>query len=131
MLILGFRVIATLGLISNSAAVIIGAMIIAPLMLPIRELAFGALEGNVLLFRKGLIAILVGTLLAIALAFFVGYLVKFPAFGSEIISRSQPTLLDLGLAIAVGGISGFAKVQLIGDHNGDLDNIVGDDNHFF
>ena len=91
-LILGFRVIATLGLISNSAAVIIGAMIIAPLMLPIRGLAFGALEGNVLLFRKGLIAILVGTLLAIALAFFVGYLVKFPAFGSEIISRFRNLL---------------------------------------
>ena len=110
-LILGSCVIATLGLISNSAAVIIGAMIIAPLMLPIRGLAFGALEGNIILFRKGLIAILVGTLLAIALAFFVGYLVRFPAFGSEIISRSQPTLLDLGIAIAAGGISGFAKVQ--------------------
>jgi uncharacterized membrane protein len=55
-LILGSCVIATLGLLSNSAAVIIGAMIIAPLMLPIRGLAFGALEGNVVLFRKGLMA---------------------------------------------------------------------------
>lgn len=110
-LILGSCVIATLGLLSNSAAVIIGAMIIAPLMLPIRGLAFGSLEGNVILFRKGLTAILVGTLLAIALAFFVGYLVGIPEFGSEIISRSQPTLLDLGIAVAAGGISGFAKVQ--------------------
>ncbi len=110
-LILGSCVIATLGLLSNSVAVIIGAMIIAPLMLPIRGLAFGSLEGNVTLFRKGLIAILVGTFLSIALAFFVGYLVGIPAFGSEIISRSQPTLLDLGIAIAAGGISGFAKVQ--------------------
>lgn len=110
-LILGSCVIATLGLLSNSAAVIIGAMIIAPLMLPIRGLAFGSLEGNVILFRKGLAAILVGTLLAIALAFFVGYLVGLPEFGSEIVSRSQPTLLDLGIAIAAGGISGFAKVQ--------------------
>ncbi|KJH69703.1 hypothetical protein UH38_22525 [Aliterella atlantica CENA595] len=110
-LILGSCVIATLGLLSNSAAVIIGAMIIAPLMLPIRGVAFGALEGNVILFRKGSIAILVGTFLAIALAFFIGYLVSLPVFGSEIISRSAPTLLDLGIAIAAGGISGFAKVQ--------------------
>ena len=110
-LILGSCIIATLGLLSNSVAVIIGAMIIAPLMLPIRGVAFGALEGNVILFRKGLIAIFVGTFLAIALAFLVGYLVGLPAFGSEIISRSQPTLLDLGIAIAAGGISGFAKVQ--------------------
>ena len=110
-LILGSCIIATLGLLSNSVAVIIGAMIIAPLMLPIRGVAFGALEGNVILFRKGLVAILVGTFLAIALACFVGYLVGLPAFGSEIISRSQPTLLDLGIAMAAGGISGFAKVQ--------------------
>jgi uncharacterized membrane protein len=51
-LILGSCVIATLGLLSNSAAVIIGAMIIAPLMLPIRGLAFGALEGDVKLALK-------------------------------------------------------------------------------
>lgn len=71
-LILGSCVIATLALLSNSAAVIIGAMIIASLMLPIRGVAFGALEGNVILFRQGLIATLVGTFLAIALAFLSG-----------------------------------------------------------
>ncbi|BAZ20632.1 hypothetical protein NIES4073_15090 [Kalymmatonema gypsitolerans NIES-4073] len=110
-LILGSCVIATLGLLSNSAAVIIGAMIIAPLMLPIRGLAFGALEGDVVLFRKALTAIVVGTALAITLALLVGYFVGLPEFGSEIISRSKPNLLDLGIAVAAGGISGFAKVK--------------------
>jgi uncharacterized hydrophobic protein (TIGR00271 family) len=110
-LILGSCAIATLGLLSNSAAVIIGAMIIAPLMLPIRGLAFGALEGNIVLFRKGLIAIVVGTLLASFLAWLLGSLVRLPEFGSEVFARSEPTLLDLGIAVAAGGISGFAKVQ--------------------
>ena len=110
-LILGSCVIATLGLLSNSAAVIIGAMLIAPLMFPIRGLAFGALEGNVVLFRLSLLSIVVGTLLAIALAWFLGYLIRFPEFGSEVVARSKPTLLDLGIAVAAGGISGFAKVQ--------------------
>jgi uncharacterized hydrophobic protein (TIGR00271 family) len=110
-LILGSCVIATLGLLSNSAAVIIGAMIIAPLMLPIRGIAFGALEGNLILFRKALTAIIIGTIISIALALLIGYLVALPQFGSEVISRSRPTLLDLGIAIAAGGISGFAKVQ--------------------
>jgi len=110
-LILGSCMIATLGLLSNSAAVIIGAMIIAPLVLPIRGLAFGALEGNVVLFRKGLIAIVVGTLLAIFLAWLLGSMVRLPEFGSEVVVRSQPTLLDLGIAVTAGGISGFAKVQ--------------------
>ncbi len=54
-LIVGSCIIATLGLLSNSTAVIIGAMIVAPLMLPIRGIAFGALEGNAVLFRKGFI----------------------------------------------------------------------------
>lgn len=110
-LILSSCVIATLGLLTNSAAVIIGAMIIAPLMLPIRGLAFGAVEGNVLLFRKGLIALAVGTVLAIFIACFLGAVIQIPDFGSEVLSRSKPTLLDLGIAIAAGGISGYAKVQ--------------------
>ncbi len=110
-LIVGSCIIATLGLLSNSTAVIIGAMIVAPLMLPIRGIAFAALEGNVVLFRKGFTAILIGTILATALAWLVGLLVGLPQFGSEIISRSRPTLLDLGIAVAAGGISGFAKVQ--------------------
>lgn len=110
-LILGSCVIATLGLLANSAAVIIGAMLIAPLMLPIRGLAFAALEGNIILFRKGLIAIVVGTIMAIVLAWFLGSLVRLPELGSEVLSRSKPTLLDLGIAVAAGGISGFAKVQ--------------------
>ncbi|HEY9881792.1 MAG TPA: DUF389 domain-containing protein, partial [Leptolyngbyaceae cyanobacterium] len=95
-LIVGSCAIATLGLIANSAAVIIGAMIIAPLMLPIRGLAFGALEGNVLLFRKGLTSVTVGSLLAVTLAWGLGLIVGFPSFGSEVLSRTEPTLLDLG-----------------------------------
>lgn len=110
-LIVGSCAIATFGLLSNSAAVIIGAMIVAPLMLPIRGLAFGALQGNVILFRKGLMAVVIGTLLAVTLAWCLGVLVGIPSYGSEILSRSEPTLLDLGIAVAAGGISGYAKIQ--------------------
>ncbi|MEP0858732.1 DUF389 domain-containing protein [Trichocoleus sp. DQ-U1] len=110
-LIIGSCAIATLGLLTNSAAVIIGAMIVAPLMFPIRGLAFAALEGDVILFRKGLVAVIVGTCLAIVLAMLLGSFVGLPEFGSEVLSRSRPTLLDLGIAVVAGGISGFAKVQ--------------------
>ena len=48
-LIIGSCAIATFGLLSNSSAVIIGAMIIAPLMLPIRGIAFAALQANIIL----------------------------------------------------------------------------------
>ncbi|MBD2544237.1 MULTISPECIES: DUF389 domain-containing protein [Planktothricoides] len=110
-LIISSCIIATLGLLANSTAVIIGAMIVAPLMLPIRSLAFGALEGDLVLFRRGLIAVTVGTCLAVALAWFLGSVVGLSTFGSEILARSKPNLLDLGIAIAAGSISGYGKVQ--------------------
>ena len=75
-LIVSSCAIATFGLLSNSAAVIIGAMIVAPLMLPIRVLAFAALAGNVVLFRKSVTAIVTGTLVAVVLAWLIGSLVK-------------------------------------------------------
>jgi uncharacterized hydrophobic protein (TIGR00271 family) len=110
-LTVGSCLIATFGLVSNSAAVIIGAMIIAPLMMPLRGLAFGALEGDPKLFRDGLKTIAIATGIATFISWFIGYLIGLPEFGSEVLSRTQPTLLDLGIAVAAGGISGFAKVR--------------------
>ncbi|MGB3653739.1 MAG: DUF389 domain-containing protein [Rivularia sp. (in: cyanobacteria)] len=89
---------ATFGLLSNSAAVIIGAMIIAPLMLPIRGLAFGALEGDLKLFRIAF-QVGVGSAIAISLAWIIGLLSGISSYGSEIYARSQPNLLDLAIAI--------------------------------
>lgn len=110
-LTIGSCAIATFGLLSDSAAVIIGAMIIAPLMLPIRGLAFGALEGEADLVWRGLKAIALATLISIALSWLLSLIVGLPTYGEEVLSRSKPTLLDLGVAVAAGGISGFAKVQ--------------------
>lgn len=103
--------IATFGLLSNSTAVIIGAMIVAPLMMPIRGLAFGALIGNAQLFRTGVISVAGGTLIAVACSWIIGTLTGITTFGSEILSRTQPNLLDLGIAVAAGGIAGYAKIE--------------------
>jgi len=62
---------------------------------------------NIFLFRRGLLTILVGTLLAIGLAY--GLLVGISTFDTEVLSRSKPTLLDLGIAVAAGSISGYAR----------------------
>ena len=108
---IGACIIATLGLLSNSAAVIIGAMLVAPLMLPIRGIAFGFLEGDLPLVKEGAKALGVGTIIAIALSTSLGLMLGLSEYGSEVWARSEPTLLDLGIAITAGGISGFAKVQ--------------------
>ena len=60
--------IATFGLVTDSSAVIIGAMLIAPLMQPILALSMSSLTGRQVLFRRSLISILVGSLLAVLLS---------------------------------------------------------------
>ena len=103
--------IATFGLLSNSAAVIIGAMLVAPLMLPLRGLAFGALEGDPQLFRRSLSSLIAASFIALFLSIFLERVTGFDYFGSEVIARTQPTLIDLGIAIVAGGLSGFSKVR--------------------
>jgi uncharacterized hydrophobic protein (TIGR00271 family) len=110
-LTVGACAIATFGLLANSAAVIIGAMIVAPLMLPIRCMAFGILEGEPKLIRQGLISVSMGTAISVFLAMVIGQTSGLVSYGSEVFARSQPNLLDLGVAIFAGGISGFAKVR--------------------
>ncbi|WP_346291995.1 DUF389 domain-containing protein [Sphaerothrix gracilis] len=110
-LIIGSCIIATLGLLSNSAAVIIGAMLIAPLMQPIRAFAFGILEGDGDLIKEAFRSLLVGTAIAILLSWLLGLASGLAEFGSEVLGRSRPTIFDMGIAIAAGGISGYAKVE--------------------
>ncbi|MEM6449130.1 MAG: DUF389 domain-containing protein [Cyanobacteria bacterium P01_D01_bin.105] len=110
-LTLGACVIATLGLLSDSAAVIIGAMLIAPLMLPIRSVAFGILEGDLDIVKTGAKSLAVGTGLSVFLSMLIGLGSGFLDYGAEVASRSSPTLLDLGIAITAGAIAGYAKVQ--------------------
>lgn len=110
-LIMGSCMIATLGLLANSTAVIIGAMLIAPLMLPIRGLAFGVLEADRGLIRNGLRAVLIGMGLAIVMSMLLGLSVNLSDYGSEVWSRSRPNLLDLGIAITAGALAGYAKIE--------------------
>ncbi len=110
-LVLGSCIIATFGLLSNSAAVIIGAMLIAPLMLPIRGIAFGILDADRQLIRASVLSIVVGTGVAIAISAFLGATTGIAQYGSEVYARSQPTLLDLGIAVTAGALAGFAKVD--------------------
>ena len=110
-LLMGSCLIATLGLIINSTAVIIGAMIIAPLMMPLRGFAFAAIEGDRELLRISISSIAIGTLVGIGMSWLAGILMGIPEFGSEVLARTQPTLIDLVIALAAGAISSYAKIR--------------------
>ncbi|MEO0827749.1 MAG: DUF389 domain-containing protein [Cyanobacteria bacterium J06642_9] len=110
-LLTGSCLIATFGLIINSAAVIIGAMIIAPLMQPLRGFAFAAIEGDRELLRISAASITMGTLAGIIMSCLAGALMGIPEFGSEVLARTEPTLIDLMIALVAGAISGYAKIR--------------------
>ena len=104
-------VIATLGLLSNSAAVIIGAMIVAPLMNPIISLAFGVIEIDRVLVSRSLLTIVVATIVVVAMGFLVSEAIGWKLAGSELIARMSPSLLDLGIAVAAGAAAAFAYTR--------------------
>ncbi len=103
--------IATFGLLENSPAVIIGAMIIAPLMTVIQAVAYGALEGAAPTFWRGTATLAAGVAVAVVLSALLARSVGLSEFGSEILSRTRPNLLDLGIALAAGAVGGFARVR--------------------
>jgi uncharacterized hydrophobic protein (TIGR00271 family) len=110
-LTLGSSAIATFGLLENSAAVIIGAMIIAPLLSPIQALAYGILDGSLRDIRASAISLSVGAILAVGIASLLARATGLTILGSEVMSRTRPNLLDLGIAIAAGAVGGFARTR--------------------
>jgi uncharacterized hydrophobic protein (TIGR00271 family) len=100
--------IATFGLLQNSPAVIIGAMLVAPLMAAIFGLSLGVVRGDLRLLRRAGSATLRGMLLAVAVSALLGFLVPAATPGSEILNRTAPTLLDLGVALASGAAGAYA-----------------------
>ena len=102
-------IISTLGLLANSAATIIGAMIIAPLMGPILGMAYGMVMGNRRLLKRSALTLGSGVFLTIFTSFVISNLIGLRVVQGEIMARSQPTLLDLGVALGAGTAGAFAK----------------------
>ena len=104
-------IIATFGLISNSAPAIIGAMIIAPLMAPVISFSFGINNSNWVLASRSMLTILSGTLIVIGLSFLCTWALGLRITESEILNRTSPTLLDLGIAMAAGAAAAFSYTR--------------------
>lgn len=87
--------IATLGLVVGSVAIIIGAMLVAPLMSPIIALALGLATGSPFLVMRSAARIALSVLVAIGGAALITVLLPFHELTSEIAARTSPTVLDL------------------------------------
>lgn len=111
MLVCISTIIATYGLLANSTAVVIGAMLVAPLMGPIFGIALGLSNGDNKLLRNSVVSELLGMLVAISLAAVIGMVPLRPDFGSEVLARTQPTIYDVIIALASGLAGAYAMVN--------------------
>ncbi|WP_114991017.1 TIGR00341 family protein [Synechococcus sp. UW179A] len=110
-LLLCAAVIATLGLISNSPAVVIGAMIVAPLMDPILSLAFALSISNNKLAKRSLLTVVIGVITVVATAALLASLLDVSEVNREMTSRTAPNLIDLGVAVAAAVAGSFSMTR--------------------
>ncbi len=102
--------IAALGLLQDSAAVVIGAMLVAPLMTPILGAGLALVQGNYPLLKISGRAIILGYLMAVLIGFAAGLVFPIRELTPQLLARGGPTLIDMG----VGFLSGLAAAFCLG-----------------
>jgi uncharacterized hydrophobic protein (TIGR00271 family) len=107
--------IASLGLLQDSPAVVIGAMLVAPLMMPMIGAGLALVQGNVQLVQEAARSILLGFFLALSIGFLMGliHMLLMPGIGlsHEILARGTPNVLDLLVAFLSGLAAAYALAR--------------------
>ena len=101
--------LASLGLMQGSTAVVIGAMLVAPLMGPLLGAGLSVTQGNLKLFRDSFVSIGLGVGIGFGVSVLVGLLNPGYEPSLEIEARGNPDLLDLGIALASGMAAAYAQ----------------------
>jgi uncharacterized hydrophobic protein (TIGR00271 family) len=104
-------ILAAFGLVLNSSAVIIGAMLVAPLMTPLIAFATGLAIGKISIMRQAAGTLFQGIFAALLMAFIVGWLSATNIVTPEMAGRGSVTFLDMGVALASGFIGAYAKTR--------------------
>ncbi len=107
-------IIATMGLIRNSGAVVIAAMLVAPLMTPILGIAAAILMGWIGRAFKLLLIVWSAAALSILIAWLIVWISDVPLgifIPDEVINRSDPGAEDLVIALAAGVAGAYVQIQ--------------------
>lgn len=102
--------IATFGLVLNSPAVVIGAMLISPLMGPIISAGLALTTADLYLGLRSFFGLFFSVAVALGFSGLIVWLLPFHTPTSEILARTQPNLLDLAVALA-SGIAGSIQIS--------------------
>ena len=107
-------VIASAGIVSDSTATVIGAMIVAPLMTPILGSALAVVLADRANVVRSILLVVVGALSVVAVGYLMGLFAPVPvlaATNSQVAGRVDPHLVDLVGALATGAVGAFALVR--------------------
>ncbi|HZE20633.1 MAG TPA: DUF389 domain-containing protein, partial [Desulfobaccales bacterium] len=103
--------IAAFGLIANSTAVIIGAMLVSPLMTPIIGISLALVRGDTALLGRSIRAEALGVVLAVGIAAILGIFPLALQVTPEMLARTEPNLLDLLVAVLAGFAGTYALID--------------------
>ena len=105
--------IAVFGILGDSTAVVIGAMLVAPLMLPILGGAAAVVMGWPRRIVNRALLVTAGSVLAVALAAAISFIIpgSTTALPAELMARTSPNLLDLGIALAAGAAGAYGQLR--------------------
>ncbi len=103
-------VVAAFGMLANNVAVVVGAMVIAPLLGPNLALAVGVALGDGALMRRALVTNLAGVAVVLGLSGVIGVLAE-PVFtAGELMSRSEVGFDGMAIALASGAAAALSLV---------------------
>jgi len=104
-------VVASLGLLQDSAAVVIGSMLLAPLMTPMIGCGLALAQANSKLGYMALKTVVVGLVCTLVLSYLIGVFTPGEELTSQIFARGQPTILDLFIAVASAAAASYALAR--------------------
>ena len=101
-------VIAGYGLLANSPAVVIGAMLVAMMLSPITSAALAVIDARLSLLKTSLITLIGGVFVIYVIGMGLGFLHGDNVMTAEILARTSPTTMDLMVALAGGAAGAYA-----------------------
>ncbi|MFG6120277.1 TIGR00341 family protein [Thalassobacillus sp. B23F22_16] len=108
MMIVLSAIVATVGFIKDSEAVVIGAMVIAPMIGPVIAIAFASILGDYKRLWKAFQASIFGVLIVIFISVTLGYFFNVDLKTAQYWARTEVSISDIFLGIASGAAGALA-----------------------
>ncbi|MFK7776758.1 MAG: DUF389 domain-containing protein [Gimesia sp.] len=104
-------VVASMGLLQDSPAVVIGSMLLAPLMTPMLGCGLALAQANPKLGNTSLVTVLVGLCCVLGISYGLGILTPGSELTPQVLARGNPTVLDLIVALASASAAAYALAR--------------------